>query len=300
MIGVQSPAMPELALLERLLRRLAATWPDSLLTVATLALVLVVVLVIERRHGRDTRRYLARGVRTDLAYLLFAVSGLYLALLSGPVVGGVRAAIRHLAPLLELNLLAGLPDPARLALFLLGVDLAGYWKHRWLHSSRTLWAFHSIHHSQEELTIATLYRTHFVEQLINNLVTLGVALLLGVPARIWLPVALLLTAHQALQHSDLGWTFGRLGRLLVSPAFHRLHHSAEPRHFNANYSAGILSVWDTLFRSADATPERPRAYGIRGLTVPESFFRQLVFPFRLLAGRLAAAAGVRPVTTGQR
>jgi hypothetical protein len=30
----------------------------------------------------------------------------------------------------------------------------------------------------------------------------------------------------ALQHANLRWTFGPAGRVLASPAYHRLHHSA--------------------------------------------------------------------------
>jgi len=76
---------------------------------------------------------------------------------------------------------------------------------------------------------------------------------------------------------------------VVSPVFHSIHHSVEPRHHNRNYSA-MFSVWDYLFGTAAATATRPRVYGVEGLAMTESLLAQLFTPFRMLARKRTARA----------
>lgn len=80
-------------------------------------------------------------------------------------------------------------------------------------------------------------------------------------------VALVLFVYttQHLQHWEVWIPFrGWLGKLLVSPAHHQLHHSADPEHFNCNLGAS-LAIWDWLFGTL-RIPERmsPRlTFGVR-------------------------------------
>jgi sterol desaturase/sphingolipid hydroxylase (fatty acid hydroxylase superfamily) len=68
---------------------------------------------------------------------------------------------------------------------------------------------------------------------------------------------------QSLQHANVRIHFGWLGeRLLVSPRYHRMHHSIGVGHeSNGKGTLGgcnfavILPVWDILFRTANFTPE---------------------------------------------
>jgi hypothetical protein len=47
-----------------------------------------------------------------------------------------------------------------------------------------------------------------------------------------------------LPHTNVPWSFGPLGKVVVSPAYHRLHHSAEQ---SDGYNLGVvLTVWDVL------------------------------------------------------
>jgi sterol desaturase/sphingolipid hydroxylase (fatty acid hydroxylase superfamily) len=70
-----------------------------------------------------------------------------------------------------------------------------------------------------------------------------------------------------LQHSHL-WipAPGRLGRVLLSPAHHQLHHSTNPQHFNKNFGS-CLAVWDWLFGTLQIpTRKRQRlTFGIEPL-----------------------------------
>jgi hypothetical protein len=64
-----------------------------------------------------------------------------------------------------------------------------------------------------------------------------------------------------LQHANLRWTFGPLGRVIVSPAYHRLHHDRANQAVNLGV---VLTIWDVLARCA-SFPARGDAVGRTGL-----------------------------------
>jgi sterol desaturase/sphingolipid hydroxylase (fatty acid hydroxylase superfamily) len=280
------------ALLERLAAKATRYWfsGEVLGVVAGLAVFAVFALVLEARAGRDTRRrYLSPSFRTDATYMLFAVSGLYTFLCWKPVYNVLETVTRDYTPVLRLDLFMGLPTVLHFAVFTVMVDFVRYWKHRWMHSNPYLWAFHSVHHTQQELTFLTTYRSHVVDLLLDNAITFGLALLFGMPATLWLSLSLAGAWLAWMQHSDLDWSYGKLDRVLVSPRFHSVHHSTSPEHYDRHFGF-LMSVWDRLFGTAEAEPRRPAAYGVPGLRMSESFLAQLVFPFRELLGGSGSGA----------
>ena len=64
-----------------------------------------------------------------------------------------------------------------------------------------------------------------------------------------------------LQHANLRWTFGPAGRVLVSPAYHRLHHAPDTQRVNLGV---VLTIWDILAGCAKF-PSRSDAVGRTGL-----------------------------------
>jgi sterol desaturase/sphingolipid hydroxylase (fatty acid hydroxylase superfamily) len=64
-----------------------------------------------------------------------------------------------------------------------------------------------------------------------------------------------------LQHANLRWTFGPAGRVVVSPAYHRLHHAREDQSINLGV---VLTIWDVLAGRA-RFPSRGDAVGRTGL-----------------------------------
>jgi sterol desaturase/sphingolipid hydroxylase (fatty acid hydroxylase superfamily) len=274
-------------LLERLIRRAVGFWlnPEVLGTFAGLAVFAALIIVLEAQTGRDPRRrYLSARFRTDVAYTIFTVSGLYTLLCWKPVYDVLETLVRDHAPSLRVNLLERIPAVAHFVLFVVAVDLARYWKHRWMHASPLLWKFHSIHHTQVELTFLTNYRFHFVDLLGDNLIVFALGLLFGMPATLWVPVSITFAVYAWLQHSDLDWSYGKLDMVLVSPRFHSVHHSIAAEHHYRHFGL-IFSVWDRLFGTVETEIRRPPAYGVLGLSIPESFVSQLVFPFRGWLGR---------------
>jgi len=177
----------------------------------------------------------------------------------------------------QLTLAIGSPEPAAgpppaapilltLAL-LVATDFARFLAHYLAHRLPVLWEFHKVHHSAEVLILPTVVRSHPVDELClflaiassNALVDaaffylcpMGVTevTILGVEAYF---IFYFLTFYP-LRHSHLPLRFGALESVLMSPAMHQLHHSADPRHHGKNFGLA-LTLWDRLLGSF-ARPE---------------------------------------------
>jgi len=248
-----------------------------LTTLAVLAACTAIFMFIEWRQGRSWRRYFTRAVLTDLEYAIFYIGGFFAAIWY-PLFRLFDYLVRT-SGFQSFALLAPFHPAVHIVAFMVVTDFAEYWKHRWMHASPRLWPFHSIHHSQQTMTLLTSYRFHFVDEIFNNVIRFAIGLIVGIPAAAFLWLTALMTIYQSIQHSDLGWSFGPLDRILVSSRFHNVHHSAEPRHFLRNFGL-LFSVWDLIFGTAVLRAERPARYGIDDPVVPPSFVSQFFFPWR--------------------
>ncbi len=78
-----------------------------------------------------------------------------------------------------------------------------------------------------------------------------VTALIGIPPAqfIWLVAAS--RAVESLSHANVRFGFGPVGdRMLVSPKFHRMHHSIAAGKVGCNF-ATLFPIWDILFGTAD-------------------------------------------------
>ena len=196
------------------------------------------------------KRLLSKSYALDLFYCAVYRLGVFTILLDRPLRD-------FLYEHLTFQLIAAAPIWVRVAMYLILLELANYWIHRLSHAIPFLWAFHQVHHSQDELTIMTTYRNHPVDILLRNFGgPILFMLLLGIPPEIWLPVSLLWDINLNLSHLEVGWTYGPLRWLLVSPVFHGIHHSVEGRHQASNFSQ-TLPILDIIFGTADTSSRRP-------------------------------------------
>ncbi len=235
----------------------------------------LIFFVLEHLGRSDQSRYRSRVFRQDVAYAVFYHGGFYTIL----IWAGIANALEPRLAFLKVDAFAALPAPAHVALYWLLGDFIHYWVHRLEHRWAPLWAIHSVHHTQEEMTFASTFRMHPLEQLLNNLVMVVPLLIIGVPTQSWFLLVVAIQVFDGAQHSALNWTYGRAYFIFVSPRFHALHHSRDPRHYNGNY-AKILSLWDFLFGTG-IVAERPSQLGVDGLPVPRTLLAQLAAPFRI-------------------
>ncbi len=143
-------------------------------------------------------------------------------------------------------------------LYLLLFDLVDYGIHRAQHSWNWWWQLHALHHSQRQMTMWSDNRNHLLDDVLRDSVLVLVALAVGVPPGQFVAVVALTQLLESLSHANVRLSFGRWGSwLLVSPQFHRLHHSIGVGHesngagsLGGHNFAVLFPVWDRLFGSA--------------------------------------------------
>jgi sterol desaturase/sphingolipid hydroxylase (fatty acid hydroxylase superfamily) len=252
-----------------------------------------VILLSERLWPAVPRPLFARAHLVDLGYLvLFAILVLPALTL---VETGVAVEVDAHARFLILSRLPVVPEVAVIALILIGIDAMNWAAHVANHRSLGLWRLHALHHSQEDMSVLTTFRTHPLVHA-TYLPALLPALILGangaVPAAGIIAYSCLVT----LPHANLRWTFGPLGRIFVSPAYHRFHHVSTPLDERGAVNFGfVLVCWDQLIRRAVfPAGGAPLATGISGRPVPVEqaasvagiprvVLSQLAQPFRMRA-----------------
>ncbi|ACA16137.1 fatty acid hydroxylase [Methylobacterium sp. 4-46] len=185
--------------------------------------------------------------------------------------------------------LAGLPFWAQVPLYLILSDLVMYATHRLFHTMR-LWRFHAVHHSSEQVEWVSAARFHPVDAVFHGALSDAVPLLLGISPDVVIALVPFSVALAALAHANLDWTFGPLRYLLVSPVFHRWHHTGPDQGGNMNFAASfpfIDLIFGTFYMPKGVLPE---AYGNGDPSFPSGFGGQLVHPF-VGAGAGGAAEG---------
>lgn len=234
------------------------------------------VYLLERASGGTTEQYRTRGFLQDVVYWFYYRSGLNQLLFMAALFSflGTRLAF------LQLSIIGSLHPVVRGILWILVGDFCGYWVHRLQHASRFVWAFHSVHHAQEQLNFTTTTRFHPVDHFISDTLRFLPQMTLGASPMSWLPLYLVMDFVANMQHSRITWRFGLLSRILVTPRFHSFHHSADPRDYNKNFG-GLLSIWDHIFGTAVDAPEQPTEYGLRDIKMP-TLLSTLLLPFGLL------------------
>ncbi|HXU99674.1 MAG TPA: sterol desaturase family protein [Caulobacteraceae bacterium] len=141
--------------------------------------------------------------------------------------------------------LSAMPLALGAAIWLVAMDLGEYLFHRAQHAIPWLWAMHSLHHSDRGLGVLTAQRHFWLEPALKSVsIWLAVALVFKADAAILAIYSSISLYHFAI-HANLRLGFGPFAWLLNSPQYHRLHHSREARHYNANYAA-LLPIFDIL------------------------------------------------------
>jgi len=161
----------------------------------------------------------------------------------------LRAWVGDVTPSLLTNwvqVLRGLPSVVKIIIALFIVDFIIYWIHRAQHRFDLLWRTHAWHHSIEQMYWFAGFRTSFLHSFIYNIpqVVIPVTLFRLSPAEAGIGYSLGLLI-QFWEHTNLKVEVGPLKWLIITPAYHRIHHSASA-HRGMNLGT-TFSVWDRLF-----------------------------------------------------
>ncbi len=144
----------------------------------------------------------------------------------------------------------------------LGVELAYYWMHRCSHEIRWLWASHVVHHTPEQIHLASAFRLGVTELLSGNWLFYFPLYLLGLNPLAVSGMLAVNLFYQFWLHTEMVGHLGPLEWLLNTPSHHRVHHASNPEYLDRNYG-GIVIFWDRLFGTFAAEEARtPIVYGL--------------------------------------
>ena len=229
------------------------------------------------------RLYRTRAFRLDLLFALVN-QALYGVLVTGAALGVDRAADAIAAAAAGLGIAPPGLAFGPVAAAALAVRALPRARSRRLRRARApaprpvLWAFHKVHHPTTALTPLSALRAHPVDDVLGHALSASLVAAVGGGFRFAFgdavtPAALASTgvavfwfhlAGHHLRHSHVWLSYGpRLGRVLVSPAAHQIHHSRAPHHWNKNLGQ-FLAIWDGLFGTLCLPGRVPEAieYGV--------------------------------------
>lgn len=149
-----------------------------------------------------------------------------------------------------------LSDIPAFILLLISAEFVTYWIHRAFHQIPLLWRIHAVHHTDTEMDVTTSNRHHPFEPLISAILMLPLLLALGAPFILIALYNFLRTAISLFSHGNISlprWLDNVLRWFIVTPDFHRMHHSSEQRYTDSNYSV-VIPLFDYIFRTATRLP----------------------------------------------
>jgi sterol desaturase/sphingolipid hydroxylase (fatty acid hydroxylase superfamily) len=142
---------------------------------------------------------------------------------------------------------------------MVGIDFMYYWDHRAGHEVRLLWAAHVVHHSSQRYNLSTALRQTWTGE--YTFLFFIPVVLVGVPVELALAAWSVNLLYQFWIHTEaIGKMWGWFEAVFNTPSHHRVHHGSQSQYLDRNY-AGVLIVWDRLFRTFEPEGERV-VYGL--------------------------------------
>jgi sterol desaturase/sphingolipid hydroxylase (fatty acid hydroxylase superfamily) len=195
----------------------------------------------ERRrpaHGLHRRSQLGRDVFA-IVVAVAAINASRFGLFA--LLGWLQADTRF-----AIDAVRALPGAAKVGIGIVVMDFILYWLHRSMHRFDVLWRTHEWHHSIEELYWFSGLRTSclhvFIYAIPQVVVPFFVLKLSALEAGIGFSIGVLV---QFWAHSNVDVSLGPLDWLIISPAYHRIHHSyTKNRDMNLGTS---FTIWDRVF-----------------------------------------------------
>lgn len=263
-----------------------------------LGMVLLAIMLLEQRLPNTG---LHRPWRTNL--------GLWLAdtVLMRIVCGACGLAVAVWADSSGVGLLHVLAAPDALAIVcsVLALDGVAWLWHGANHRLPWLWRWHRVHHAEQAFQVTTALRFHPGELLLALPVRLLAIVTFGVTPLALLVFEICFGVMNLLVHANVDlprrWD-AVLGKLLVTPAMHRLHHARDETFLNSNF-ATIFAFIDRLAGTWRAgRPGDPIDTGLPGSGYSDamSLCDALVAPFHSIQRSQSDIARLQPVDRDHR
>ncbi|WP_028938335.1 sterol desaturase family protein [Pseudonocardia spinosispora] len=178
---------------------------------------------------------------------------------------------------------SALPFVAQVLMSILVADLGITLVHLASHKVGWMWRFHSVHHSVTRFYGLNGLMKHPVHQSLEMAGGVLPLILLGIPVPVASVLATCVAVQLLLQHSNVDYSVGVLGRVLALNRGHRFHHLKWAGVGDVNFGLFTL-IWDHLLGTYSFDPERRFVSADLGMAAepnyPTRYFAQLAEPFR--------------------
>lgn len=250
------------------------------LNIFVLIFSLVVFRFLEKKHPyKQDQPNISRTV------LLIWLIGFLLNYFLLPSILPILVSVLAYARLMDFSHLS-IPLSISLIFSLLILDFLAYLFHRLFHKVLVLWKLHKLHHSETHLSAITSIFHHPLELLLGSLLMLGFCGVLGLSLWAITLYGLIVVFHAAFCHANFSINPNlshKLSFFLVTPAFHRIHHSTNFAESNSNFGE-VLTIWDRLFgtfNDENLSYKKDFKYGLEGLLSLKAmnFRESIAFPF---------------------
>lgn len=164
------------------------------------------------------------------------------------------------------------------------------------HKVRLFWCLHSTHHAPESMNLSISYAHFFLEGPYADLIRTSICILAGVPPPMLFVImfidgfwgSFIHIGDTVLKDARLGF----LGKLILTPSHHRVHHAKNPIYMDTNY-CNLLNIWDRIFKTYQLElKEVPVEYGITRTIKPNDFLDAYFGEFTALAKDIYNAPGI--------
>lgn len=148
------------------------------------------------------------------------------------------------------------------------LDFWLYLTHQANHHIPLLWRFHKVHHTDNEIDASTASRFHPGQVILAILIDLPLISLIGFQPFQLLIFIIAFRIIEIFQHSNIRLPEkinSALALAVVTPTFHRIHHSQESVQTNSNFGV-FFSFWDSIFNtkhSVTANAQKNIKFGLK-------------------------------------
>ena len=168
---------------------------------------------------------------------------------------------------------------------ILALDFSSWLVHWVMHKVRPLWAFHLVHHTDNNVDVTTGLRHHPGDSILRGIFFLLLIFISGAPVYAVMIYQTLLVLSTAFTHANISlpiWLDKALSYILVSPNMHKVHHHWKQPYTDSNYGV-VFSIWDRLFCTLKKLETKDIHYGLDRYypnEKDEDFVMLMKHPFR--------------------
>lgn len=164
------------------------------------------------------------------------------------------------------------------------------------HKVRLFWCLHSTHHAPVQMNLSVTYAHFILEGPYADFIRTSICMLLGVSPPMLFAIMFIDGTWGGFIHVGENFMkdarFGFLGKYILTPSHHRVHHARNPLYMDTNF-CNLLNIWDRVFKTYQ--PEQPHInieYGITRTINPSNFWDVYFGEFYYLAKDVVAAPGI--------